>query len=233
LLLLIPYFYIHNNGLRLRAPGATAAAIVGGPALLAFAFVRVITPVTAEVATLNVVHKWIGANLGSMEGLLSVLSSVASHSGLCWILLALYMRITLDCLRKRPELAFMIAANLVLGVAGGSDTDRLMYYAFPAELLLLAHVLHSAGVDATHEWRPVAGLAVLGQVVISQTFAQEIYAANVFPCWNLASWGLWGLVIVVAHRGATRPFFTVGVTSAPAPPTRTGGAGADKAGVLG
>jgi hypothetical protein len=103
-----------------------------------------------------------------------------------------------------PHLFFWITSTWVLGVFGGGDTDRLMYYAFPAELILLCHVFRSVGVQPDRAWAPFLLTMSVGQIAISQSFAQEVMASNVFVFWNARVLGAWVLVLLILLPGRLR-----------------------------
>jgi hypothetical protein len=71
-----------------------------------------------------------------------------------------------------------------------------MFYAFPAELLLLGYVLHDAGVGGDLKSAPFLIAAAFGQTVISQTFSQVVFPANVAAWWNGATWAVWTVLLI-------------------------------------
>jgi hypothetical protein len=72
-------------------------------------------------------------------------------------------RATLAFLRERPDLATVLAACLVLGYTGGTDTERFVFWAMPVTYLLIARSIerHRAILAAPG----VALLVVAGQVI--------------------------------------------------------------------
>lgn len=178
-LLLVPYYALLN-----RRPLSLLALL---PGVIVFAAIRLVTPVENEYSMQSVVLENAARKFGSYTELQRLLACTLTHAGLVSSILIIRWRTAWTVLRESPHLLFWIAMNLLLGVIGGCDTDRLMYYALPAELVLLTVVLADAPL-------PGASLLILvvGQVAISETFSSgPIRAANVFAGWNLAMWVIW------------------------------------------
>ncbi|MFH1111369.1 MAG: hypothetical protein V1790_19555 [Planctomycetota bacterium] len=195
-LLVIPYYYLLSYGMHVNGRALLRCAVALVPCVIILALVRIVTPTTNEYSAFEVMRHQLATKLGSVHGVWSVFVCIVTHGGLLVPLLTMFPRRTVHRLRRHPEISVYILVNLAIGVAAGSDTDRLMYYAFPAELLLLSHVLRDAGVSTRSSWLPFLLVAIVGQVAISGTFAQESRAANVFVWWNTISCALWSSLLV-------------------------------------
>jgi hypothetical protein len=184
-LLLIPYYALLHRRVD------SLLGIV--PALVIFLTIRAVTPVDNDYHMTSAAAAALRVKFGSPAESLRLLACVLTHGGLTTAVLLLRWRTTRHALRRSPHLLFWIFTNLCLGLVGGTDTDRLMYYCFPAELLLLAMVLADSPLPG-----PVLAILAVGQVAISETFSSSVRAANVFGNWNLIMWSLWTVFAAVA-----------------------------------
>ena len=203
--LLVPYFYLARYGIRGSGPGLGKTALLGLAALAVFASVRIVTPTVGDYSYLTAIRGYLTAKLSSPGTIFTLVVSLAAHAGVLSGVLLLTGRTSLKAIVEKPYIGFWLLANLLLAVLGGTDTDRIAYYAFPAELLMFCVVLQKIGFRWVMPWAGVAGMFAVGQVAISGTFSDgRFHPPNVAPTWCALSLVIWTAGVGLLGRRAIR-----------------------------
>lgn len=210
-LLLFPYFFLRHafNGNFIRTTAEVAISAI--PAFAVYFWVHAVTPVTETFNLMGVSQTgshsllaasqyWITTKFSSFEGLLKITASLLTHTGFLVPLLFLFPESRRAILR--PHLLFWISSCVVVGIVAGNDTDRLMYYAFGGEMIAFCLALKAIPSPETSRQWVFWGTVMLAQIVLSQTFANELYPANVRPIWHLQNVVIWTVVVGIVLRWA-------------------------------
>ena len=191
-ILLFPYYMV-RHGLRSKTDLLTGV-LVALPCIAVFALVRMLSPGTGDYSLLIAASQSLATKFGSLGELARLLACILTHLGLTTVLLMMFPRTTFRLLLHNPEIALWVGATLAIGLIGGTDTDRLMFYAFPGELVLLSRLLSEKRL-LTSQYYPFLAIAAVGQIAISETFSERLTPANIAGLWNLAWVAVWSMAL--------------------------------------
>jgi hypothetical protein len=137
--------------------------------------VCLLVPLAAALLTLQFTHR-ITAPKASYSTVDGVLTVVRQKPVFTWVLawfitfgpavvavIGFDWRRAVDWLRDRPELAFYMTACGVVGFIGGTDTERLLFWALPVVYVLTARAMERH--QAVLSGGALAAMLVLSQVV--------------------------------------------------------------------
>lgn len=191
-LLLVPYYFLVRRGSVSLQRCTLETILLGVVAMTCFIVVRAVTPTVGDYTWMREIARNLALKFGSLEGFVILMVGLLLHSGLISIILLLFPAMSWSALRSHPALALWLAGSALLAVIGGAETDRLLYSAFPAELLAFCVILQRVGFAWTQAWMPTVIVFVMGQTVLAGTFADgQFHLPNYTPLWCGISAAIW------------------------------------------